>query len=431
MLAISDAADGNVSRIESLYKQQSPRYVLFVPDRDPNSAPLLSRAGWKRRYDSSVLGPFLTLQQWFRARRVAKDGSPTALVAVTALGGDLGLSGKFTQPEGCALAGIVKSLYIEDTRKPQREGQFKLIDTPADESPAVVADAVLRELSSDDPHVEVGWARGRRVVIKAVAEPIESLAQRGDPRGGTWVVTGGARGITAASAMELGKRFGLKLHLIGRSPVPRADSPWRNLSAEQLTQYKAQVVRQEVVAGRSPERHWEAIRSDLEIYESLKKFAAAGVKATYHSCDLSDWDRLAAVLDEVRHADGPIDGVLHGAGYGFSGRFDARDRERVERTMAGKLDGAVGLMTLTQRDPLHYWIGFGSISGRYGGNGLADYAAANDALAKLVDWFRASALGLRGRLFSLADLGRDWHGHARRQPGRHQGRAEDGVHFAA
>jgi len=45
-------------------------------------------------------------------------------------------------------------------------------------------------------------------------------------------------------------------------------------------------------------------------------------------------------------------------------------------------------MALTRQDPLRYFVGFGSISGRFGGNGLSDYAAANDLLAKLVDWFR-------------------------------------------
>ena len=33
-------------------------------------------------------------------------------------------------------------------------------------------------------------------------------------------------------------------------------------------------------------------------------------------------------------------------------------------------------------------MAFGSLSGRFGGNGLSDYAAANDMLAKLVDWYR-------------------------------------------
>ena len=46
-------------------------------------------------------------------------------------------------------------------------------------------------------------------------------------------------------------------------------------------------------------------------------------------------------------------------------------------------------MALTRQDPIRYFVGFGSISGRYGANGLTDYATANDMLAKLIDWYRA------------------------------------------
>ena len=79
---------------------------------------------------------------------------------------------------------------------------------------------------------------------------------------------------------------------------------------------------------------------------------------------------------------------MHGAGYANSGRFGTRHPDYLERTLAGKLDGAVGLMALTRHDPVRYFLAFGSIGGRFGANGLSDYAAANDMLAKLCDWHR-------------------------------------------
>ena len=35
---------------------------------------------------------------------------------------------------------------------------------------------------------------------------------------------------------------------------------------------------------------------DCEIFKNLKQFTDAGVQATYHSCDISDRDALAARL---------------------------------------------------------------------------------------------------------------------------------------
>ena len=116
--------------------------------------------------------------------------------------------------------------------------------------------------------------------------------------------------------------------------------------------------------------------------------AGAGVRFTYHSCDISDWDALGRTLAEVRAADGPIEGILHGAGYAKPARFEQKSRASLERTVAAKVDGAVALMALTAQDPLRWFVGFGSLSGRFGGNGLSDYAAANDMLAKLIAAFR-------------------------------------------
>ena len=388
-LRFSTSLDEMMAAIETVYGSQAPRYLFVLQEGKIGTTDILEPSGWQHRRALNVVTPFLTLQHWFRLRRKAKDVTPITVVAVTSLGGDFGLSGQVQLPESGALTGLLKSLYVEDTRKSQREVRVKIIDTPADETPAAVVEALFRELAADDPNVEVSWSRGNRTILRSSVEAVESLPKHDIPRGGTWVITGGARGITAAAAFELGKRFGLKLHLIGRSPAPKRDAPWRGYTEEQLGEFKSQIVREAIAAGRSPERDWDRVKHDIEIFETLGKCAAAGIQATYHACDLADWTHLATVLDEIRRTDGPIEGIVHGAGYARPGRFDSLNRDNFERTIGGKLDGAVGLMSLTAQDPVRYWIGFGSISGRYGGNGLSDYAAANEMLAKLVVWYRA------------------------------------------
>src|SRR5262249_10849468 len=146
--------------------------------------------------------------------------------------------------------------------------------------------------------------------------PTDNVAPTGRavPRGGTWVVTGGARGITSIAALGLARRYGWKLHLVGKSPAPLADAPWRNYDADQMKALKRQLARQAVAEGRSPSEAWDRVMKDVEIFGNLAQFAAAGVQATYHACDISDREALAKVLDEVRRQDGPIHGILHGAG---------------------------------------------------------------------------------------------------------------------
>src|SRR5262249_37618286 len=105
-------------------------------------------------------------------------------------------------------------------------------------------------------------------------------------------------------------------------------------------------------------------------------------------CDASNWTQLAQVLDEIRAADGPIAGVLHGAAIIRDGVFERKKLANVRQTFAAKADAAAALMELTERDPLRHFIAFSSVSGRFGMRGQADYAAANELLAKQIGAFR-------------------------------------------
>jgi enoyl-[acyl-carrier protein] reductase III len=172
------------------------------------------------------------------------------------------------------------------------------------------------------------------------------------------------------------------------SPAPREDAPWRRYNSDQLKQFKSQVIREALSAGHLPDEAWDPYKRDLEISANLRRFAASGVKAIYHGCDLADCEALARLLNEIRTADGPIRGILHGAGYGHPDRFEFKKPQKIDRAFRGKVVGAVNLMALTRPGPLEYFVAFGSLAGRFGGNGLTDYAAANDMLAKLVGWYR-------------------------------------------
>ncbi len=94
-------------------------------------------------------------------------------------------------------------------------------------------------------------------------------------------------------------------------------------------------------------------------------------------------------------------------------RFGTGVGNKLDATIAPKVDGTLALMHLTAGDPLQYFVGFGSLSGRFGGNGLSDYAAANDMLAKLCGWFRQRRPECHTVCFPLANLGRRRHGPAR------------------
>ena len=68
------------------------------------------------------------------------------------------------------------------------------------------------------------------------------------------------------------------------------------------------------------------------------------MRATYHTCDVSDQTSLAAVLDSIRTTDGPIEGILHGAGIEAACKLVRKKPASVAATIASKCDGAANLI---------------------------------------------------------------------------------------
>jgi acyl transferase domain-containing protein/acyl carrier protein/NAD(P)-dependent dehydrogenase (short-subunit alcohol dehydrogenase family) len=381
--------DQTLAEVEHLWAAQPAKYLFLMTGRDDNAGNIFDPAVMHERRQQSMLLPFFVAQRWYKLLNGQPALGKGTIVAAVSLGGDFGFGGKVVTPDGGALDGLLKALHIEDSRRETSLVRAKVIDAPANEPPAALADAILRELAANEPEVEVSWSSNVRRVVRPLPAPSAGRANRSVPRGGVWVVTGGARGITAIAALGLARRHGWKLHLVGKSPAPITDAPWRAYSEAEMKKLKTTLARQAVAEGRSPSEAWDRVMKDVEIFKNLQQFADVGVQATYHSCDISNRDALAAVLDKVRRQDGPIQGIMHGAGLIDPGRFESKRREFVTALISTKFDGAVNLMSLTRQDPLKYFVGFGSISGRFGGNGLSDYAAGNDVMSKAIDWFRA------------------------------------------
>ena len=143
MLPVGTTPEAATKALEAIYAAGPPRYLFLMSGRDEAAGSLLERSTWQQRRALGVTVPFLLTQAWFRMRMKAKDKSPVTIVAATSLGGDFGASGQVTSPDGGALCGMLKSIYVENTRVSPSEAQVKVVDLPADESPAQIADAIL------------------------------------------------------------------------------------------------------------------------------------------------------------------------------------------------------------------------------------------------------------------------------------------------
>ncbi|WP_051660158.1 type I polyketide synthase [Mycolicibacterium aromaticivorans] len=247
------------------------------------------------------------------------------------------------------------------------------------------AERLAAELLEGGSGIEVALrADGTRLVA---VDDIESSVGEGETisvtPGGVVLVTGGARGVTAESALALAKRHGLRLALLGRTPLRDVsiDEPAGTTAAEIATALAASArARGEQLSLPQARAQAENLLAEREVRATLSTAERQGTPARYFAASITDRAALDAVLDEVRANFGPIVGVVHGAGVLADKRLEDLDDDGFLTVFSTKLVGAEALLDATSSDELRFISLFSSIAARAGNPGQSAYASANAAL---------------------------------------------------
>jgi enediyne polyketide synthase len=251
--------------------------------------------------------------------------------------------------QGGAGGGFARTLHLEIP-----ESTTCVIDLLLDHPQA--ADWVAREVAAAAGYVEAHYDAqgGRRVPLlrllpRAAAGPL--------PLGGDDVllVTGGGKGIAAECALDLAGATGARLALLGRSQPAE----------------------------------------DPELAANLKRMTAAGVRALYLAADVTDAAAVRAAMERIASELGPVTAILHGAGTNAPRPLSALDEESFLRTLAPKVAGLRNVLAAIEPGELKLLVTFGSIIARTGLPGEADYAVANEWLARATERFAAEHPGCR------------------------------------
>ncbi len=306
------------------------------------------------------------------------------LVMVQDTGGRFGLSGDLGDRAwlaGCAA--LARTASLEWPVGHARAIDLERGDRPDSELAEILAD----ELLCGGPELEVGLtADGRRWTLTDCAASVDEGGGASLGPDDVIVVTGGARGVTAACVIAVALQTRSRFALLGRTHL--TEEPACCEGAEDDAAIKRALLRDAQRRGEkiSPARLGRESRHILagrEVRATVNAVKAAGGEARYLSCDVTDPEGVATALEAVRSTWGPITGVVHGAGVLADKKIGDKSNADFDLVFRTKVEGLQVLLDATADHPLKMLLLFSSIAARSGNLGQADYAMANEVLNKV------------------------------------------------
>jgi enediyne polyketide synthase len=249
-------------------------------------------------------------------------------------------------------SGLAKTLHLEAPAVPVTVVTAPLANELTEQRATDLAAAIAADAAATVGFSEVSYDESgvRRVpLLRAVTD----LAVGGElpiGPGDVLLVSGGGKGITAECALALGRQTGAAVAILGRSD-PAADA---------------------------------------ELAANLGRLAAAGIRYRYVRADVTSAAEVTSAVAQVNADLGVVTAVLHGAGRNEPAALTSLDDDAFRQTLAPKIGGLEAILAAVDPAALKLLVTFGSIIGRAGLRGQADYATANDWLTDMTTQFAES-----------------------------------------
>lgn len=314
-------------------------------------------------------------------------------LSITRLDGQSGLGKRGnTSIVGGGLNGLVKCLNLEWSQV-----FCRAVDIQPELSTVTIAAQIISELH--DPNrsiIETTISENGRAMLSAKKVVVQEHQQieTAVSNESLFLVSGGARGVTANCVIEMAKAFKSKFILLGRSnfdfEVPayaKNESDDGALKRLIMTDMKDK--------GQKPnlaevKKIFNSIVAKKEIEATIQAIKKNGGEAVYIKGDVTDVTTVKPQLLAITKRWGAITGIIHGAGRLADKYIQDKAEQDFLNVLTVKLDGLLTLLQCVNIHKLEHLVLFSSVAGFYGNVGQTDYAIANEVLSKAAHLFRTN-----------------------------------------
>ncbi|MFH2090870.1 MAG: SDR family NAD(P)-dependent oxidoreductase [Pseudomonadota bacterium] len=303
------------------------------------------------------------------------------LATVSFLGGDFGFSDSALgcDPVYGGLAGLAKTAGIEF-----KDVLCRALDMPGDREQCLENAEAAVALMMTHGSVEMGLDGDSCNIPTLTDQQIDHHRINLD-QDDVIVITGGAKGVTAACAIELAQQFSPTIILIGRSDLPGRENEWSSKITDPSLLKKA--ILTHAFEGKRPkpadiEKVYQKILSNREIRQNIDLMEQNGSRVQYFSADIREPKEVDAIFKDVRKEFKKITVIIHGAGVKEDKLIVDKEVGPFTRVVETKVNGLNSLMSAARQDKLKYVVLFSSVAARTGNQGQCDYAMANEILNK-------------------------------------------------
>jgi acyl transferase domain-containing protein/NAD(P)-dependent dehydrogenase (short-subunit alcohol dehydrogenase family)/acyl carrier protein len=376
-----DNAEG---ALRSALEKKSATGLIDLTALDLGDFDTLTAAGFDKRYRMTSRALFMTAKAL--QEDLNKAGKDAFVLSITRIDGKhgCGKGDRVFSPLAGSLTGLNKALGREFEKATVRALDFAPAMPVED-----IAAIALSELGSNAPRMEIGYCEGQRYALALTRMEFEGKPKRRMTNRTAVLITGGGQGLGAELAKEIARRFKSPLILLGRTPLVKEAATWVRMSDTELKEMKMEMwaeMKKDKSRKATPailEREFSKITKAVDLQRNIEDMARAGSKVLYIPTDLADGSAVTKAVKKATRQHHGIEFVIHAAGLEESKLLADKKVENFDRVVRAKMHGAFHLYKAVPKVGGQTWAFFSSIVARFGNMGQADYAAANDFLAKL------------------------------------------------